>query len=147
MSLRIDLRPSRFLALLLLGQFFLGISAVFLLATEALFALLLLLPIGAGAHFLRRRPVSPRALVLMADKWHLVYEERVECAVLKDEFFCTSWLQVLEFQVQEGTSRADRGIFVTIFPDSASAAERRQLCSVLRWYHFPRCFAAEQESF
>jgi len=145
MSLRVDLRASRFLAFLVLGQYLLAGIAVLLLLVHSLFALLLLLPIGAGAHFLRHRPVGPRALVLMAGEWKLVYEERIASAELKDEVHCSSWLQILEFQVQEGDSLDPGTVFVTIFPDSSSAAERRQLRAILRWYHFPHMAAANHQ--
>jgi len=143
-SLRIDLQTSRILSHLLLGQVALALVAILLLAADSPFALLLLLPVGAGAHFLRNPPVGPRALVLMGDEWYLVYQEEVAAAVLKDEFHCTSWLQILEFQVSQGTPQGNGSIFVPILPDSASVAERRELRSILRWYRFARGIEAQE---
>lgn len=137
MSLRIDLRPSRILFLVQQGQLVLASIATALLAIDSQLALLWLLPLGVCAHNLRKRPATPRAVVLMADEWYLMYDEQVIPATLKEQFHCSSWLQILEFTVQQEATAGLTRLTLIILPDSASSASRRQLRTVLRWYRFP----------
>ncbi len=145
MSLRIDLRPSRILNFVQQGQLLLACLATMLLASDSLLALLLLLPIGVYAHSLRKRPFTPNALVLMSDEWFLMCNEHVIPATLKDQFHCSTWLQILEFKLQHDATPGHARLTLVILPDSASSASRRQLRTMLRWYHFPCAAAAESQ--
>lgn len=137
MSLRIDLSPSRILFLARQGQLLLACIATLLLAVDSLLALLWLLPLAVCTLQLRKRQEAPRALVLMADEWFLVYDDLVTPATLKEQFHCSSWLQILEFNVQPDAMPGLTRLTLVILPDSASCAARRQLRTVLRWNRFP----------
>jgi hypothetical protein len=137
MALRIDLSASRILFVLQLGQLLLALTATLLLALDTTLAILLIVPIGVCAHSLTNPPQSPRALVLMDDEWFLVYDEQATSATLREQFHCSSWLQILEFKVGQDDFPASTGIRLVILPDCASSASRRQLRTVLRWYRFP----------
>jgi hypothetical protein len=137
MALRIDLQASRILSALQLGQLLLALTATLLLALDTTLAILLIVPIGVCAHSLITPPQSPRALVLMDEEWFLVYAEQVASATLREQFHCSSWLQILEFKVGQDNCCESTSIRLVILPDSASSASRRQLRTVLRWYHFP----------
>jgi len=131
------LQASRLLYAVEWAQLALAIAAIALLAGNHLLALVLMLPIGAGASYLSRRPLMPRAVVILAEEWNLVFEDRVARAVLRHEYYCTSWLQILVFDIQEDERSAAEKVNVFLLPDSASSADRRRLSTVLRWYHFP----------
>ena len=137
MALRIDLRASRILFVLQLGQLLLALTAMLLLALDAPLAILLIVPIGVCAHSLKNPPQFPRALVLMDDEWFVVYDEQATSATLREQFHCSSWLQILEFKVGQDDCPESTRIRLVILPDCASSASRRQLRTVLRWYHFP----------
>lgn len=137
MSLRIDLRASMILLCLQTAQIALAVVAAIHLANDFDAALWLLFPIGAAAHTLFQARAMPRALVLMSDQWHLVYEQEVLTVELCDEFHSSPWLQILHFKQPDNDSGRSRNIRVILLPDSAAQEERRNLRVLLRWYRFP----------
>jgi len=143
MSLRIDLQTSRLLRFLQAGQIVLAMLATFLLAAEFLPALLLLVPVARILLPAQAVKKQPRALVLMAEEWYLVFEEDVVCADLCEEYYCTNWLQILQFHVQKNAAGKRECVWVVILPDSAGAEQRRKLRVALRWYGFARNAATQ----
>lgn len=112
------------------------VACILLLETSAL-SLFLLLPPLIAALSLRLQQRGPRALVLMADEWHLVYEQSVSKAQLHEQVYCGELLQLLQFRVTDDKCARPRVEWVLILPDTADAAARRQLRTLLRWYPFP----------
>lgn len=143
MSIRIDLRPSRLLAQLQAVQITLAAMACLLLMQNFSIALVLFVPLFVAAarlHYPRR---GPRALVLMADEWHLIYDQHVCQAELQERVHCGEFLQILQFKVQDNGHGRARCEWVLILPDSADVTARRKLRTLLRWYPFPATAVAE----
>jgi hypothetical protein len=140
-SIRIDLHPSRLLLCFQTVQIALAVLACLCLLEWSALSLLVLLPLIPAFWHLFHPQHGPRALVLMTDEWHLVYDQEVCRAELQERVYCAEYLQILQFKVwDEGQHRA-RHEQVLILPDSTDSAARRRLRALLRWYPFPAAAA------
>ncbi len=143
MSFRIDLHPSRVLLRLQGVQLALALAACLHLVHASAFALLLCLPLLLAVRKLVKPQPGPRALVLMADEWYLVYEQDVCKAELQQYFHCTEHLLILHFRIRDAVQDVMRTEQVLVLPDSADCKARRALRALLCWYRFAPLVVAD----
>lgn len=137
MYLRIDLRFSQRLLWLQSAQILLAALACLYLAREFLWTLIVLLPVLLAAAQLHAARPTPRALVLLGDEWHFLYDQEMYRVQLHEQVHCGKWLLILQFKRWDDmTGRAQRE-WLVILPESASDESLRRLRSLLRWYAFP----------
>lgn len=145
MSLRIDLRVSRLLQWLQSAQIVLAALACLYLTREFQWALIVLLPVLLATAKIGASHLTPRALVLLGDEWHLVYDQKVCRAQLYEQVHCGNWMLILQLKRWDDTTGKAQREWLVILPDSASCESRRRLRSVLRWQTFPGALLSESK--
>lgn len=143
MFLRIDLRPSAYLAAIHWLFHLSAVAALLFTSVHIGIRLSLALAILVSVLWSRLFNTVPLAIIFTETSAFLINSNRtVEC-ILESECHCAESLQVLIFREQKCADEVGDEVTpgvrfcVIIAPDSASAHSRRHLRVLLRWHHFP----------